>query len=932
MSGDGVDLWTKVSKYFAKESDYLRTGKFSYLAKYQGKDRALELKMNCPDTTQFWKTYCEALHQNEPGALGVEMYQIGVTCLPVMIKISETPTKDQIKSIVFELQSYISERFVFDSLSDNSNGCIITQTPTKPKKSLENNLPSTTFWFNECRINLDVFMGDHLNNMLTLISRVLYGMKQDEDGSTAVEHDPSIYETVPIYGGNRERFVLAYHGILEAELTGYTQDLMRELKSELLSPSSHYKIQSHTIDQLALFTKEITNRAGELEYAEMDDDEATGIRWLPLILSVEYRNTMTEEKGVDYTGATMRAKGYKFSFAKVLMGSSDGLVLDNNTNTHDFYRMFINLWSLERIIDLKYWKFVGAAYYSLENGTKRGLRAWIDVIKLALKLTVKESFLRGANLEEVCDPVYKTFKLGKVDSHTLGEFAKKDSPAEYAEWHHNWTMEALNCGATSSDTGVANVLYRMLWLEVISTSTGMSPVAFFFTNRKLSRDYRLVRLSNTISTRVMQLYFDMKTEVVIGIRDDPTLQLHSEKVNKAIDNTIMALRRSSFIESVARAACNLFDVRNLNSYIDSDSDLTLLADGNVTVVHGQNIFIRASVMQDYLVSQFDAKYDPTLYWGHEYVQKFLKWCRMLWKDDDLIDFNLKYIASLFRGGNGDKKILYLVGESGNNMKTTWQKFVNSILGDRGVMAPPSFLTAENKTADAATPMAYSMKNARLVTIEEIGNTPMVGRIIKDISGGQKRAIRKNFGDTENVVTEFKVMVICNFPPPTDREGATEERIYIVPFESQATHKADDLSEEEQFNTRRFKRNPMFDREFPSMMDAGLWVAVNYWEKYHAEGLRTPPKCVVEATNKYWESIDKYVLFMKECLEADDDEDGTLDVMQAYKVFGDWFQTSYKHQTKPNKEDFKKWMTQRLETDIVNGEWSGWKLKKKLKRH
>lgn len=960
MSTDVGDVWTNIKKYFVSESDYLKTGKCSYIAIQNNVLQKLELKMNSLDTTGFWKTYCESLDHFNPGKMGVEMYQIEVSCLPVMIKISETPNKEQIKEIVFQLQCYLTERFVFDSLSDNSNSCIVTQSPeksethstpiksrkkNKKERSEEDNFStststqepanSTTFWFNECRINLDLFKEDHFSNMLYIISKILYGVIENDDGMEILGKDcvadQSIYENVPIYGANNEKFVVAYYGIMEVVLQEYNMKLMVELTSDLLSPTSHSKIQSHSINERTLFTKQIRDNDDKIEYVEMKDSEATGLHWLPLILSVEYRSTMTEQKTEDNCKVKIRAKGYKFECIKIILGNSQGQVLDNNTNTHEFYDMFIGMWSVDRLIDLKYWKFIGAAYYSLENGSRRGLIAWINVLKLALESTDKESFLRGCHLEEICEPIYKTFKLNKVDSKNLGEFARTDSLEAYNEWHHNWTMEALNCGATGSDIGVANVLYRVLWLEVVSTSNGSSPVAFFFQNRKLFRDYRLVNMCNIISTKILQLYFDMKAEVVMGIRDDPNFQLHSEKINKSIDNTIMSLRRSAFVESVAKASCNLFDVRNLNSYIDSDSDLTLLADGYVTVVHGQNIFVRASTMQDYLVSQFDAKYDSTLSWNHQNVQKFLKWCKMLWDDTDLIDFNLKYLASLLRGGNSDKKILYLVGESGNNMKTTWQKFVNSILGDRGVMAPPSFLTAENKTADAATPMAYSMKNARLVTIEEIGNTPMVGRIIKDISGGQKRAIRKNFGDIENVVTEYKVMVVCNFAPATDREGATEERIYINPFISEATHKADDFTEEEQFAKRLFKRNPMFDREFPSMIDAGLWVAVNYWGKYHAEGLRTPPKCVVEATNKYWESVDKYVIFIKECLESDDDE-GTLDVLQAYQAFSNWFQSSYKNQPKPSKDDFKKWMSVRLNQEILNGEWADWKIKKKGKRH
>ena len=944
MSADTQVLWSKLETLFVTKEDHIKTGRPNYSLISNGKKKDLELRQT--DITTFWKTWCKEVAADKPGNLSVEVYQLPVEAMPVIVRIEALLSQDQIKSCVYKLQMYLASYFTFDTCSNNSNSCIVTQyvdpvkkTQSKSKKTAvqpEASTKCTTFWFNQCKLISKEFAEEHLNEMLNLVSVAVYGhVDGDEDTpKDSCVADQSIYQLIPLYGSNPEQFIVSYEGIMNVEVPDYTLAKMSVAGKDKLSPTTHAKVEHDVIKKRGLFAKsDDDDSEGEINsdsegefYDGPGEEDVTGVTWLPLILSIDYTDTLTLSIADANLKTKLRGKDYVFDFKKLLLGNLNGEVLDNTTNTSQHYEMFIDMWSVDRIIDMRYWRTIGAAYSTLEQGTSRGLLGWVNTIKRALKVSIKETFLSKCNLLKTCGPIYKTFTPGKQDSKAIATYAKLDSPLEYNDWHYKWVMEALNCGATASDSGVSDVVYRYLWLDVVTTSAGERTVAFRFHNNKLLKDHKLIYIGNIILRDIMQLYYDMKAALNLTIRDDPMMQLYAEKINKLLDATIAKLRMSPFRDSVARSCCCLFDCQDLNSYIDSDPDLTLLSDGKVTIVHGNEIYIRDSILQDYLVGHFDAKYDPTLSWDSEYVQKFLKWCKMLWNDEDLIDFNLKYVASLLRAGNSDKKILYLTGPSGNNMKTTWQKFINAMLGVRGVMAPPSFLTAENMTADAATPMAYSMKNARLVTIEEMGDKPMSSRIIKDVSGGQKRAIRKNYGDTENVATDYKIMVVANFPPPTDREGATEERIYIVPFDSEATYLAP-KNLNEQFQTRKFERNAVFDREFPLMLDAGLWVVIHYWTKYSVETLKKPPKSVLDATSKYWDSVDPYNLFIKECTEKDEGE--CMDALTAYNTFSGWYQRSYKNKSVPSKDDFKKWMSVRLDIELnQDGEWMDVKLKRR----
>jgi phage/plasmid-associated DNA primase len=146
--------------------------------------------------------------------------------------------------------------------------------------------------------------------------------------------------------------------------------------------------------------------------------------------------------------------------------------------------------------------------------------------------------------------------------------------------------------------------------------------------------------------------------------------------------------------------------------------------------------------------------------------------------------------------------------------------------------------------------------------------------IKRVTGGDSYFVRNCNQDGGSIETTFKpVLVLNNVPDIQGMEEATKTRFSMVPYESRwlRPEEVDKLDFElpddieEQIKLKTFVMDGEFDRHIPSLANALLWIAVQYYEVYSNEGLKDPPY-MQKWMEDYWKKNDCYTSFIAERLE------------------------------------------------------------------
>jgi phage/plasmid-associated DNA primase len=160
-----------------------------------------------------------------------------------------------------------------------------------------------------------------------------------------------------------------------------------------------------------------------------------------------------------------------------------------------------------------------------------------------------------------------------------------------------------------------------------------------------------------------------------------------------------------------------------------------------------------------------------------------------------------------------------------------------------------------------------------------------------------------------------IMSANNIPNITEPDEAIKNRVKIIPFGSVWCANAP-ISEEEQMATRTFKMDPDFEKRIPILASAFLWILVQYFPKYCAEGLKDP-QSVIDYTREYWNNNDIIGKFVSDNVKEAYVSEGVRDMNskvtmnELYTEFKTWFRSSYPQDRLPNRDvvraDFiKRW--------------------------
>lgn len=665
------------------------------------------------------------------------------------------------------------------------------------------------------------------------------------------------------------------------------------------------------------------------------EDEEDMDFWMPMMLSKSYYTSVTRVKHDVVSSLDFR--------------SISDLRRSNNSPNHmrqenvverdiDIAKVLLNMLKSDKAKHEHYWLDVGRALYNCDPTVEgNGFNTWIAFSK------------NGGKDEEVCELMWGTFEMeNPITYKTIAFYAKQDNPSMYKKWHDERCrkyFEKVFEEPTATDHDVSLALYWVYWLEFICADAGKKSW-YVYKMDGLRRSHRWVpcddgielksKISGEFRNRIEKLrtYYSTQGQRELNENAKDKYTRYIERANKLI----VRLKSNKFKNQIMRDAKEKFKDDNFLKYRDQNHNYMGLLDCVIECVSDRAV-ARNGKPEDYITMCSRVRYHHEYNWDHPKVKEVMLWMRQMFPDPDLLDYILKFIASLFRSGNSEKIFPCFTGE-GDNSKSMFKRLLELVFGAYCITFSTDVLTGRggNRTNTQKALAKYS----KLVFAQEPDeNDSFQNGIIKELTGMDVIYGSLLYENGGNFEVFFVLILIANkIPIIPGADKAIINRFRAFPFLSTWSSDAPD-SIEQQFKTNTFKKDKNFSSKIPFMAPAMMWILVQFYAKYATEGLKEP-KIVTQHTKQYWEEHDIYLHFKRECIEtviipgskSPENPNGVpnpnvkLSVSDVYTTFRLWMKDTYPDIKVPNNPAMRYELTQRWGKSI-NNEWAGIKIKQGL---
>ena len=859
-------------------------------------------KVENGDLEDFWSSYCRSSERflRKEGAAKLSLAEQPVKYPPVIVDMTFRFRQTEDDTVTF---SPYDDGFVLsvvrcfqDSILEiveqtEENAEIICCVLEQPKVIQEDEylVSRIKLQFPYCKISSKVQINNLIPLALTKLrhERVLTRLWTQPIGSLEdiIDIKSSIrpnllYQSVKDYAEIPLLLTKMYGFITDGELDdGEAQEYNL---SDTFIPDNHEHVEREYIDADILGDEDITF-------------------WCPMFLSLNYWTKPCVLKSSRISTSA--------SFQKLPSSdSNEGHVkLQGLSEENDKLKVkrFLKMLSSHRAGEEHFCRDVGQILYGIYEGKIEGLHVWTSWVsshagRSKIRAIDGKSIITPAD----CKVIWEEMNFQKdflLTTRTMAWYAKQDSPKAYKQWHQKWVEEAMEKSLSLKHVDVAEVLYRMKWLNYACAKVGKRSWYEF----KKHRWYQLDSGSEVeyyLTHGFRNLYRRYNSELVSKVNqmnaeaEKKVLETMSVCVIKLIDK----LGTTGFMGSTVRMAQNIFHHYDPDfvNYRDKNPDVLGMENCVIQTTETEAV-VRPGKPEDYVTKSTGLRWNDQLHEDHPAVKAVDYWFRQMFPDPELYRYAWKIDASCLQAGNSDKIFPCNCGEGGDNSKSMKKKLQESAFGPYCVNFDTSIFTS-TKRGTGPTPELARTEGARIGFVDEPKyGVPYDSNLVKKLTGRDTISARRcgeDGGDMEMSVTIF---MNCNQPPDFDNiDRALENRFQLLPYLSTwVPIEKCPSSIEEQFEARLFPMDPHFDRKIPKLAPAYIWRLVRWYGIYRREGLKTP-EIVKEYTQKHWEENCPYKLFIKDEIEEvfitnDDgsivrDENSKLTCKEIYGEFVEWF--------------------------------------------
>lgn len=848
---------------------------------------------------EFYRNYCRVVNDNLEDNFGV--YERSSKVIPLIVELTmlfdgsvgnnEYYDSAFLDSVTYHIQQNMLEKLQVEEDSPELT-CIVLESEPVESEDGQSNEVKIRFQFPYCRVDV--------NTQRAMIEVLIVRLRSNNVAATLFQQ--------PINDWDRQinRQVFTHQVLMYGSVDRIDGPLMKFLK--VVGHISQDELESCEVEEdtdLSLCYNPWEHSYVNQGIVSIDtfSDPQDRYYWLPLFLSVNFCHKIILPKDTNNRATTTIDESYKNRI------SNFGKLKCSKTTALSMCHTFIKMWKPSRILEYTYCNDIGEAIYDADRGGADGLNDWINIIENSCKSEGKvPSFLKDG-IASYCENKYYIFRDNRVTIRTLAWQAKIDNPGAYNAWHFDWCRNAMESAAMDpTHTDVARALYRVYWLTFFcSYQKGGKIIWYMFDKHRLKENPQGYKLRSLISGDFAERFMKMRTEISIEVQrtTNENDRRDGEVIITKIGHMIRSLKTTGFKSNIMTEAAEMFAHDEVSMYIGDNPELLGVSNG-VIVATDTEVYFRPGRPEDYIVKNTNIPYNSKYHWDHPLVIKVIKWLRQVFVDDVLFCHFMKFMSSLLRGGNNDKKFPAWAGV-GNNSKTMVVKLVECTMGSYCVKIPVTMASGGRGGAENASPAASRTCDTRVCFMDEPEEEDdFKGGLLKHLTGSDNFFARKLHENGGEIKPYFKLILVCNKPPRIPSGGkAMKNRFCIFPFLSTWIDNAPE-DEAEQFARRLFKIDLFFEKYIPTMAPAMLWVMVQYYPTYIREGIRKTPDIVKEVTTKYWEDNDIYYQFAAENVEIATTPDGKqdlasrIDTYEIYDTFKSWYRNSFPGSKLPDK--------------------------------
>jgi P4 family phage/plasmid primase-like protien len=522
-----------------------------------------------------------------------------------------------------------------------------------------------------------------------------------------------------------------------------------------------------------------------------------------------------------------------------------------------------------------------------------------------------------------CEKIWKDANVNSADFNfpSLVMWAKKDDPEKYSEIFNLRKNDLLEKALSSTHDDIANVLKEM-YGDIYRCASIKDNTWYEFRNHRWVNTQQAYTLSERLSSEVCSEFANNSSDqVTAGLRQDHRNNDDVEKISKKLFSIYNKLKDVHFKDSVLKACRNKFYDPKFEEKLNKNTKLFGFENG---IFDLNTMSFRDGVPEDYLT--FTAGYDFREFTDeHPKILEILDYFAKVQPNAEPREWLLRLIATYADGSTKNQNFIFWPGSGGNGKSTTIDLTKYSF-GEYSCPLPVKVLTGPTPDATVATPALSDKKGKRFVPVSE----PAYGDILnvatmKLFTGNDEIPARGLYQDMMYFKPQFKMVLACNkLPRIKDLDNGCWRRILVLLFPSKFVDNPRKKNE--------FKRDPdLIDGKLESWKDGFMWyllrrVYPRYLEdekKCKGLGLKVP-QSVLEETEKYRISSDKFFEFLKKHANKASEEDRE-DIKPLYSLYKEWFKETYNDRPASQKE-FIEYFIQ-YDYKIVNERYLyGWKLK------
>jgi P4 family phage/plasmid primase-like protien len=561
---------------------------------------------------------------------------------------------------------------------------------------------------------------------------------------------------------------------------------------------------------------------------------------------------------------------------------------------------YINIMSEKRATTYDGWTRVG---WALHNISPKLYDVFINFSKKAKNFDEKgcEKLWYNANRE----------KTGLTIA-SIKMWAREDNEEEYNKIRHYRVAKILDRIETPNDNDIADFIVE-LYSDIYKCASITKKVWYEFKEHRwvnVDSGYTLLeKIANDVAEHFAGGFAVLMRESAQkgGITGDDAWK----KIEK-LSGTIRKLKDLKSGETLVKTCARKMYDRKFEESLDSNP--YLLGFNNGVYDLKLRVF-RNGEPDDRLTMNVNYDYDPTS--PPQHIIKEINNCiKKIQPDKSMREYIYRFFASCLDGKNKDQSFRIFTG-SGGNGKSVLMKLVELAFGEYYGTLPAAVLTIRDSGPNSASPFLADTRGKRCVFIHETESDAVLqlGKM-KLITGSDKITTRKLFGDPFEFTPQFKLGLLCNKLPkiPSD-DGGTWRRIRVTPFESKFVS-ADKVCEEKHW----YLRDPNLDEEkLSEWSQTFMWMLINtYYPKYIAEGLCEPDK-VREFSERYQESSDTILEFLKEFVVITGNEKDSQKTMDLFQQLKSWHKNNYNHcKFDHTKRDLEDYLVERRGLVVNNG--------------